>query len=78
MAVKRRLGAEKVRIRVVAAFDGMRAGDEAELDRTDKVEGWIRSGYVVEVSDGGTRAARSGGSDTDDAGSEPAGAAGSE
>lgn len=74
----RKSDGSKVRIRILVAFDGMYAGDEAELERTDKVDGWIRSGYAMEVTDGGTSTARSGGSDTDDAGGESAGAAGGE
>lgn len=37
----------RARVRVLVSFNGMRAGDEADIPLDGKVQGWERAGLVV-------------------------------
>lgn len=40
------------RVKVLVSFNGMYAGDEAEVDLTPQIEGWISVGMMEVVCDG--------------------------
>jgi len=53
-----------VRVRVLTSFNGMYAGDEADLPLTARVQGWVNAG-LAEID--GESATGPGGSEPDDA-----------
>lgn len=61
------------RIRVLVSFNGMIKGDEATLELTPRVQGWINAGVVKVVGDG-KDPARPGTAESSAAGSLPLGA----
>lgn len=65
----------RTRVRVLTSFNGMRAGDEADVEMSVRVQGWINVGLVEVV--GGQSAAGPGGAEPDDHERVPDGAAGS-
>ncbi len=53
------------RVRVLTSFNGMRRGDEADVELNPRVQGWVNAG-LVEVIGSGTGAAGPGGAEPDD------------
>jgi len=56
---------ETVRIRIRTSFNGMVAGDEADVELNERIQGWIRAGHA-EVIGGGETAAGPGGTEPAD------------
>lgn len=66
----------RVRVRALISFNNVQAGDEADVEWTPRVDGWIRAGLVKEVTDGAS-AAGPGSTEPDDHERIPDGASGS-
>lgn len=54
----------RAHIRARVSFNGMVAGDEAEVEVSERVQGWLNAGLVEEVG-GGTHPTGPGGPESD-------------
>lgn len=76
MTPKKKASPPRVRVRALLSFDGMYAGDEAETELTERVQGWLNLGFAKVVADG-TGKAGPGVAEPDDHERVQVGAAGS-
>lgn len=52
---------KKITVMAVASFEGVRKGDVAEVEKTPRIEGLLKVGYLRKVEDVGTVEHRPGG-----------------